>query len=106
MIYRYVERIQKTILSQMRAEAWKRFVEDYGDAEDLWEAHLKSLNLHSPIHNRTLWGLLVIRYEAGLTFVGHTLEELARYSHEEKSNRAPGEWHPERGAQKLHGHDS
>lgn len=105
LMYRYVNRVQDLILSRLEAEARERFIEDFGNAEDLWDAHLKSLNLRSPIHDRTLWGLFTIRHQAGLSIAGETLGELARYAYEDADNRAPGEWHPDHGIQDLHGWD-
>ncbi|XKH58692.1 hypothetical protein LG293_16720 (plasmid) [Citricoccus nitrophenolicus] len=104
-VYRYVLPVQAAIMASLTAEARTRFLEDYGrDAEDLWESHLKSLRLRSPIHDRTLWGIIAIRLKAGLPVTGETLGDLAQYAHEQ-GNRAPGEWHPDRGVQDMHGHE-
>lgn len=107
LVYRYVRRVQGLIMSRLEGDARERFTEDYGaGADDLWESHLKSLGLSSPIHDRTLWGLFTIRVLAGLPVAGVSLGELARYAYEEARNDAQGEWHPEYGVQNMHGWDT
>ncbi|WP_212815100.1 MULTISPECIES: OmpH family outer membrane protein [unclassified Mycolicibacterium] len=98
-IYRYVNAVAAVIRDEQETRAKARFLEDYGhDASDLWPAHLKSLGLpENPIHPRTLWGLIAIAMEHGHPVIGQTLESLADYAWTEHQNRAPGEWHPERG---------
>jgi len=98
-IYRYINAVAAVIRTEQENRAKARFVEDYGnDASDLWQAHLKSLGLpENPIHPRTLWGLIAIAMEHGHPVIGQTLESLADYAWTEHQNRAPGEWHPERG---------
>lgn len=104
VLYAYVEAVQEMILARLTEETRTRFLEDYGpDAEDLWEAHLKSRDLRSPIHNRTLWGLFAIAHERGEPVVGRTLADLADAAHRH-GNQAPGEWHPDRGVQDMHGY--
>lgn len=104
--YRYVRPVQALIMAKVHQEARERFEDDYGrDADDLWDAHLASLNLSDPIHPRTFWGLFAIRLERGLPITGETLGSLADYAHTEANNRAPGEWHPGRGRQDLQGYD-
>lgn len=98
-IYRYVNAVLVVLRREQENAAKTRFVDDYGlDAMDLWPAHLKSLGLpEDPIHRRTLWGVIAIALQHGHPVVGQRLDSLADYAWTEHHNKAPGEWHPERG---------
>ena len=99
--YRYVNAITAIIADRVRAEAYERFVEDYGtESRDLWPAHEKQLKT-KPIHPRTIWGVVAIALEHGEDVAGRTLGELAESAHANHQNKAPGEWHPDRGAQNM-----
>lgn len=76
--YRYSQPVADAIEARLVTEARARFDEDYGpDADDLWDAHLASLNLQCPIHPRDLWSLMDAALAAGRPIVGQTLGQLA-----------------------------
>lgn len=101
---RYVPGIQSAIVARQHAQARARFDEDFGtDAADLWPKHIETLDLASPIHQRTLWGLVAIALEHDHPIVGQTLDALADHALTH-ANRAPGEWHPGRGRIDLAGY--
>ncbi|MBG0716839.1 hypothetical protein G3N18_01895 [Microbacterium sp. 2C] len=92
---RYTGPVVDLIRQQVTDAAHARFVEDYGpNAEDLWPAHLKTLNLERQLlHPRTVQGIIAISLRADRPVIGRTLGELADYASEH--GNAPGfEWHP------------
>lgn len=94
--YRYVRPIETAIYEAQVAAVRERFEEDYGrDADDLWDAHLKSITITTPIHSRDLWALIASAQRRGEPVVGRTLDELADAAYE-AGNTAPGEWHHSR----------
>jgi len=101
--YRYVDVVTARILDDLTSQARARFLDDYGQAEDLWDTHLPSLELRCPIHARTLWGIIAQRLARDESPIGATLTELAQEAYEH-GNRAPGEWHPTPGPQNLFGY--
>lgn len=101
LAYRYVAMVQRIITDRRRDEVRIRFLEDYGkNAEDLWEQHLAAAKVDSPIHDRTLWGIIGSRLIRGGTPAGATLDELNRECLEH-GNQTLGSWHPNFGLQKL-----
>lgn len=105
--YRYSEPVAKLIRESIENDAKVRFFEDYGpDAEDLWPAHLASLKIADPIHQRTLWGIVAIALTYGHPVAGQTLGTLADYAWNEHENTSSiGEWHPEHRRLDMHGFD-
>ncbi|MEH0110643.1 hypothetical protein V6N00_13105 [Tersicoccus sp. MR15.9] len=102
--YRYSRPVEALIRAEIEAAAKERFFEDYGaGAEDLWEAHLKTLPQRQPIHPRELWGLVAIALDHGHPVVGQSLDQLADHAWSHR-NKAPGEWHPARGRIDLKGY--
>jgi hypothetical protein len=92
----YVNPVMQLIRTRQIAVVRERFEEDYGrDADDLWDAHLKSLNLREPIHQREIWGIVAIALQQGEPVAGRTLQDLADNARAH-GNNAPGEWHPDR----------
>lgn len=102
---RYVRPIQSLIAARREAAIRARFVEDFGDnADDLFAAHLKTLNLTTdPVHPRTLWGLVTIALDHDHPVAGQTLASLNEFALAH-GNNAHGEWHPDRGLQDLAGY--
>ena len=93
----YVPGVLAKIRARQVAAVRARFEDDYGrDADDLWDAHLKSLNLPQPLHQREVWGLVAIALQHGEPVAGRTLQDLADNARRH-SNNAPGEWHPNSG---------
>lgn len=81
--YRYSTPMQATIHEQQVTAARERFLDDYGhDAQDLWAAHLASLDLRDPIHPRDLWSLVASALAGGHPVAGQTLEQLKAHAGE------------------------
>lgn len=94
--YRYVRPVEEAIHEAQVAAIRARFEEDYGrDADDLWDAHLKSITIKAPIHSRDLWALIATAQKRGEAVIGRTLDELADALFED-GGVAPGEWHHSR----------
>lgn len=103
--YRYVAAVQAIIMERRRDEEREKFVEDYGpNADDLWAQHLAAQHTDSPVHDRTLWGIIGSRIMRGGDPAGVTLAALNEECHE-YGNVAPGAWHPTSGLQNLKGYD-
>lgn len=91
--YAYSTPLVAIIRERAEAAAHQQFLQDFGStAEDLWPAHLKSLQLPDPIHPRLLWGLVKIAQEHDHPVVGQTLAELSQFA-DSVGNRPQGEWH-------------
>lgn len=92
--YRWVEPIVRALREQQIEQAREEFVQDFGSgADDLWDTHLATLNLTSPIHPNTLWGLVSIALQHQHPVTGSTLGDLVEHA-AAHGNKAPGEWHP------------
>lgn len=76
--YRYSTPMCEAIDAAQIAEIRAQFEHDYGrDADDLWDAHLKTLNRTSPIHPRDVWRVVHFALTAGKSVAGRTLDDLA-----------------------------
>ncbi|BDZ52326.1 hypothetical protein GCM10025867_51340 (plasmid) [Frondihabitans sucicola] len=83
LAHRYVTATWALIDARQQAAAHVRFVEDFGtDAEDLWPAHLKSLNLKKPLKNDAVDDLVRSALDHDDALVGQTLQQLADTRHE------------------------
>ena len=77
-VLRYVDPIMKAAEAEQLRLAHEEFVADFGaDAEDLWEAHLKTLKLRLPFHGSDIQTLISLTVNAGEEPAGKTLTELA-----------------------------
>lgn len=86
-IDRHVRAVNRIVMGDLEAQAKARFREDFGDAEDLWESHLKTLRLQSPVAEGVLHSLFLTRDKAGLPFEGESLGDLARFAFEDDTRR-------------------
>lgn len=94
---RYVPAVLNLIRARQLAKVRERFEEDFGtNADDLWDAHVKSLRLRDPLPQREIWGIVAIALKHGESVVGRTLQDLSD-SARAHGNQAPGEWHPDPG---------
>ncbi|CAM5531781.1 hypothetical protein [Leifsonia shinshuensis] len=104
--YRYSRPLEDIIRARQEQAAHDRFVEDFGaNAEDLWPAHLASLNLSAPIHSRDLWGIIAAALEHGHDVVGRTLADLAELAWQHQNQAGGGVAHPQpRRRRRVRGH--
>ncbi len=73
----YVEPVLALIRDQIETAAKTRFVDDFGPgAEDLWPAHLRSLNLTDPVRPHELRDLIRTAIGLGHAVAGQTLGAL------------------------------
>jgi len=74
---RYATGLLNAVIARQNASAHARFVEDYGaDAEDLWPAHLKALNLRPPIDLYEVTDVIENALDHDRSVVGETLGDL------------------------------
>ena len=75
---RYATATAALITARQEAAARVRFEGDFGtDADDLWPAHLKSLDLKYPLDQTVVDDLIVFALFSDIPFVGQTLQQLA-----------------------------
>lgn len=102
--YRWVEPILRLIETRAEDAAREEFIADYGsDSMDLWPAHRDRLNIQSPIHARTLFGIIAIALDHHHPVTGQTLDQLADHALS-RGNDARSEWHPSPGKQDMKGY--
>lgn len=102
--YRWVEPILRLIETRAEDAAREEFIADYGsDSMDLWPAHRDRLDIQSPIHARTLFGIIAIALDHHHPVTGQTLDQLADHALS-RNNDARSEWHPSPGKQDMKGY--
>ncbi|MBN9214829.1 MAG: OmpH family outer membrane protein [Microbacterium sp.] len=94
---RYALPVAEAAKTRQLAAIHDRFVEDYGrDADDLWEAHLKTLNLREPVDVSNVAYVVEVAIKDGRPTVGETVQSLADAAFDSPSNPKDRWGHPSR----------
>lgn len=94
---RYAQPVAEAAKARQLAAIHDRFVEDYGrNAEDLWEAHLTTLNLREPVDASDITYVVDVAIKEGRPTVGETIQSLADAAFDSPSNPKDRWGHPSR----------
>ncbi|MDB6425902.1 hypothetical protein [Curtobacterium sp. 20TX0008] len=76
--------LEAGVVARLEAAAQQRFDEDFPGAGDLWPEHLRTLQLHSPVHQSVLGDVVELWRGAGRSPWGRTLGEMIDFAAERK----------------------